>query len=194
MLVEGVGGHGHLDPFPPAGDDRLAALAARSHWLTVEWLPKYAPEFNDIEVVWHDLKEAQVDLNRVRDRRRLLIPSSWSTPLRAAAHPQTTVLAHASGSRLGTRFRVLPIEIDKIGVHKIKDIFRPIPPESEEKLATILREKTSGWPRSRGMSGALYRDAKPRSAISTRLECSPSRTGHMKLNWPRKMLEINYHY
>ena len=34
----------------------LAALEARRHWLTVEWLPKYAPELNDIEVVWHDLK------------------------------------------------------------------------------------------------------------------------------------------
>ena len=34
----------------------MAALAARSHWLTVEWLPKYAPELNDIEVVWRDLK------------------------------------------------------------------------------------------------------------------------------------------
>ena len=33
-----------------------AALDARKHWLTVEWLPKYAPELNDIEVVWHDLK------------------------------------------------------------------------------------------------------------------------------------------
>jgi len=33
-----------------------AALNARAHWLTVEWLPKYAPELNDIEVVWHDLK------------------------------------------------------------------------------------------------------------------------------------------
>src|ERR1700692_4954974 len=33
-----------------------AALAARAHWLTVEWLPKYKPELNDIEVVWHDLK------------------------------------------------------------------------------------------------------------------------------------------
>jgi transposase len=33
-----------------------AALAARAHWLTVEWLPKYAPELNDIELVWHDLK------------------------------------------------------------------------------------------------------------------------------------------
>ena len=33
-----------------------AALAARAHWLTVEWLPKYAPELNDIEGVWRDLK------------------------------------------------------------------------------------------------------------------------------------------
>ena len=29
----------------------LAAFDARKHWLTVEWLPKYAPELNDIEVV-----------------------------------------------------------------------------------------------------------------------------------------------
>jgi transposase len=34
----------------------LAALTARAHWLSVEWLPKYAPELNDIERVWHDLK------------------------------------------------------------------------------------------------------------------------------------------
>jgi len=33
-----------------------AALAARAHWLTLEWLPKYAPELNDIEGVWRDLK------------------------------------------------------------------------------------------------------------------------------------------
>src|SRR4051794_21296706 len=33
-----------------------AALAARAHWLTLEWLPKYAPELNDIERVWRDLK------------------------------------------------------------------------------------------------------------------------------------------
>ena len=30
-------------------------LAARAHWLTVEWLPKYAPELNDIEALWRDL-------------------------------------------------------------------------------------------------------------------------------------------
>src|SRR3954469_20858783 len=33
-----------------------AALAARAHWLTVEWLPKYAPELNDIEDIWRDVK------------------------------------------------------------------------------------------------------------------------------------------
>jgi transposase len=32
------------------------ALQARSHWLTIEWLPKYAPELNDIEIVWGTLK------------------------------------------------------------------------------------------------------------------------------------------
>jgi hypothetical protein len=37
-----------------------AALAARKHWLTVEWLPKYAPELNDIEAVWHDLKRREI--------------------------------------------------------------------------------------------------------------------------------------
>lgn len=31
------------------------ALAARS-WITVEWLPKYAPELNNIEQAWRDLK------------------------------------------------------------------------------------------------------------------------------------------
>jgi transposase len=34
----------------------LKALDPRKHWLAVEWLAKYAPEFNDIEAVWHDLK------------------------------------------------------------------------------------------------------------------------------------------
>ena len=38
----------------------LAALAARAHWLAVEWLPKYAPELNDIEPVWRDLKAYQL--------------------------------------------------------------------------------------------------------------------------------------
>jgi transposase len=38
----------------------LAALAAHAYWLTVERLPKYAPELNDIGMVWHDLKANQL--------------------------------------------------------------------------------------------------------------------------------------
>jgi transposase len=46
-----------------------AALAERAHWLTVEWLPKYAPELNEIEIVWGNLKSRHlahrtfIDLN-----------------------------------------------------------------------------------------------------------------------------------
>ncbi len=38
------------------GKATRAAPAARAHWLSVAWLPKYAPERNDIETVWRDLK------------------------------------------------------------------------------------------------------------------------------------------
>ncbi len=38
----------------------LAALKERSHWLTVEWLPKYAPELNDIEIVWGQMKKSEL--------------------------------------------------------------------------------------------------------------------------------------
>ena len=37
----------------------MATFKAREHWLRVEWLPKYAPELNDIEVTWGDLKAHQ---------------------------------------------------------------------------------------------------------------------------------------
>ena len=72
----------------------LAALAARARWLTVEWLPKYAPELNEIEPVWRDLKahhlahqtftdvnaldqaihDADIDLNRERIPDPLAMP------------------------------------------------------------------------------------------------------------------------
>jgi hypothetical protein len=42
-------------PIPTSKASR-AALAQRAHWLTVEGLPKYAPELNEIEAVWRDLK------------------------------------------------------------------------------------------------------------------------------------------
>ncbi len=32
------------------------AFESRAHWLTVEWPPKYAPELNEIERSWRDLK------------------------------------------------------------------------------------------------------------------------------------------
>src|SRR4051812_6255166 len=35
------------------------ALAERP-WFTLEWLPKYAPELNDIERCWRDLKQHQL--------------------------------------------------------------------------------------------------------------------------------------
>ncbi len=38
------------------GKATRAALAARAHWLSVGWLPRYAPELNDIETVWRDRK------------------------------------------------------------------------------------------------------------------------------------------
>lgn len=34
----------------------LAALTARAQGLTAEWVRKYAPELNEIERVWCDLK------------------------------------------------------------------------------------------------------------------------------------------
>ena len=48
-----------------------AALAARAHWLSVEWLPKYAPELNDIETVWRDLKAHHLAHRTFRDAEDL---------------------------------------------------------------------------------------------------------------------------
>ena len=88
------------------------------------------------------IAEAQFDLNRVRNRRRLLIRQFLVDPYFVPRHIRRLQLwgLHLA---LGARFRVLPIEAHKIEVHKIKELFSPMPPESEEKLATILRQKTS---------------------------------------------------
>lgn len=68
-----------------------AALATRAHWLHVEWLPKYAPELNDIETVWRDLKAHNLahmtfddieDLNReIHAAVRALNAQRMSIPL-----------------------------------------------------------------------------------------------------------------
>ncbi len=43
-----------------------AALAERP-WITVEWLPRYAPELNDIERSWRDLKRHHLAHRTFRD-------------------------------------------------------------------------------------------------------------------------------
>ena len=88
------------------------------------------------------IAEAQFDLNRVRNRRRLLITQFLVAPYFVPRHIRRLQLwgLHLA---LGARFRVLPIEAHKIEVHELKELFTPMPPESEEKLATILRQKTS---------------------------------------------------
>jgi len=48
-----------------------AALAERAHWIDIEWLPKYAPELNDIEIVWGDLKSRQLAHQTFADREHL---------------------------------------------------------------------------------------------------------------------------
>jgi transposase len=97
-----------------------AALAERAHWLTVEWLPKYAPELNDIEIVWGDLKarhlahrtftdvdsldsvihHAVTELNSARYRHPLAkqrISAALSRePEFATRSPEVTARAHAA--------------------------------------------------------------------------------------------------
>ncbi len=85
-----------------------AALAAREHWLTVEWLPKYAPELNDIEVVWHDLKAHHLAHQTFTD----------AETLDAAIH-QAVVALNAERVKL-PRFRGHP-NICVSGVHDAKD-------------------------------------------------------------------------
>ena len=48
-----------------------AALAERAHWINIEWLPKYAPELNDIEIVWGDLKARHLAHQTFTDREHL---------------------------------------------------------------------------------------------------------------------------
>jgi hypothetical protein len=88
------------------------------------------------------IAETQFDLNRVRNRRRLLITEFLVNPYFVPRHIRRLQLwgLHLA---LGARFRVLPKEVHKIEVHKLKELFTPMPSESEDKLATILREKTS---------------------------------------------------
>jgi hypothetical protein len=88
------------------------------------------------------IAEAQFDLNRVRNRRRLLITQFLINPYFVPRHIRRLQLwgLHLA---LDARFRALPKEVYKIEVHKLKELFSPMPSGSEDKLATILRERTS---------------------------------------------------
>ena len=138
-------------PKTAAGKARAAQNSFR-HGLNVPVLsdPLLAPEiealarkisdpYADAETVERArrIAEAQFDLNRVRNSRRLLITQFLVNPnfLPRHVHRQRLRLLHLV---LGARFRGPAIK-----VHKVKEIFSPIPPESEEKLALILRQKTS---------------------------------------------------
>ena len=82
------------------------------------------------------IAEAQFDLNRVRNGRRLLITQFLDNPGFVPRHvdrQRLRLLQLAFGARLRG-----PAE-----VHNIKEIFSSMPPESEEKLAAILSERIS---------------------------------------------------
>src|SRR3954454_12982840 len=49
-----------LDNGPIHTSKLTTKVLAQRPWLTVEWLPKYAPELNDIERCWRDLKQHQL--------------------------------------------------------------------------------------------------------------------------------------
>ena len=140
-----------------AAGKALAAQNAFRHGLNVPVLsdPLLAPEIEalargisgpnaDAETAERArrIAEAQFDLNRVRNRRRLLITEFLVYPYFVPRHIRRLQF-WAFHLALGARFRVLPVEVHKIEVHKLKELFTPMPSESEEKFATILREKTS---------------------------------------------------
>jgi transposase len=58
------------EPVHPSKATR-AARAEREHWLTPEWLPKYAPELNDIERDWKTLKAHHLAHKTFKDRDSL---------------------------------------------------------------------------------------------------------------------------
>ena len=70
-----------------------------------------------------------------------------------------------------------------------KDL-RPYGDAETMQGARRIAEAFRSLPRSIGTSGGFYRDAKPRSAILTRLERSLSRSAHTKLNVTNEMSEL----
>ncbi len=92
----------------------LAALAARAHWLTVEWLPKYAPELNEIEPVWRDLKAHHLAPQTFTDVAALdQAIHDAVIDLNQRAHPRS--VGHAKNLCLGeAHIEILPVRIRRL--------------------------------------------------------------------------------
>jgi transposase len=74
-----------------------AALAEREHWLTPEWLPKYAPELNDIEREWKTLKAHHLAHKTFKNRDSLT--AAIDADIQAInKHRKTQVLAKQRNS------------------------------------------------------------------------------------------------
>ena len=102
----------------------LAALAARAHRLTVEWLLKYAAELNEIEPVWRDLKafhlahqtftdvnaldqaihDAVIDLNRERIPDPLAMPRISAMKIASQAQASRGVRRGLEGDVIAEAF------------------------------------------------------------------------------------------
>lgn len=56
----------------PIHTSKLTAKALDQRpWLTVEWLPRYTPELNDIELAWRDLKRHHLAHRTFTDAQQL---------------------------------------------------------------------------------------------------------------------------
>ena len=56
-----------LDPGPIHTSKATPKALAVRPWITVEWLPRYAPELNLIETTWRDLKRRHLAHRTFRD-------------------------------------------------------------------------------------------------------------------------------
>ncbi|MER6312132.1 transposase, partial [Streptomyces sp. NPDC001657] len=82
----------------------MRAWVAQQHWLTLERLPAYAPEFNPVELLWSSLKKRELanlagdhlagvadateqGIHRINQSRQL--PWSFLTPTGLTIHPPT---------------------------------------------------------------------------------------------------------
>lgn len=74
----------------PIHTSRLTTKAlGQRPWLTVEWLPRYAPELNDIELAWRDLKRHHLAHRTFPDADHLdqAIHQAIATRNRERTHP-----------------------------------------------------------------------------------------------------------